>query len=72
MSERLKFETAIAGMRIPQDRRLGTPENARWFLRKGAVFNRRHPNILLAICHALRIAAQGCGAIGRRGRLKPR
>jgi hypothetical protein len=56
MSERFKFERAISGMQIPEDRRLGTPENARWFLRSGAVLNRDHPNILLAICHARRIA----------------
>ena len=57
MSERSKFERAIADMQIPQDRRRGTPENARWFLRSGAVLNREYPKILLAICHARRIAA---------------
>lgn len=57
MSEHFKYERAIAGMQIPEDRRQGTPENARWFLRNGAVLNRDHPNILLAICHARRIAA---------------
>jgi len=56
MSERIKFERAIDGMQIPDSRRAGTPENARWFLRNGAMMNREHPKILLAICHARRIA----------------
>ena len=55
-SQRKKFEHAVADMRIPGERRSGTPENARWFLRRGAIVNRDHPNILLAICHARRLA----------------
>ncbi|MEJ2267317.1 MAG: hypothetical protein P8X95_28135 [Anaerolineales bacterium] len=51
-----KFERAIAGMNIPVERRKGTPENARWFLRNGTAINRDHQNILVAICHARRLA----------------
>ena len=51
-----KFESAIAGMKIPDQRKKGTPENARWFLRNGMVINRDHDNILVAICHARRLA----------------
>lgn len=51
-----KFEHAIAGMNVPAERRAGTPENARWFLRNGTAANRQHHNILVAICHARRLA----------------
>jgi hypothetical protein len=51
-----KFERAIAGMNIPATRKKGTPENARWFLRNGSILNRDHHNILVAICHARRLA----------------
>ena len=56
VTQRIKYERAIAGMRVPGERRSGTPENARWFLRSGAIVNREHPDILLAICHARRLA----------------
>ena len=55
-TEARKFERAIAGMNIPVERKKGTPENARWFLRKGTANNRNHHNILVAICHARRLA----------------
>ena len=55
-TEAQKFERAIAGMNIPEQRRKGTPENARWFLRNGLVINRDHINVLVAICHAQRLA----------------
>lgn len=55
--EQTKFERAIADMQVPRERRKGTAENARWFLRSGAIVNRDHPQILVAICHARRLAA---------------
>ena len=55
-SEAQKFERALAGMNIPAQRRAGTPANARWFLRHGVIDNRDHANILVAICHARRLA----------------
>lgn len=55
-SQRRKFERVVAQLRVPDERRSGTPENARWFLRNGAIVNRDHPDILLAICHARRLA----------------
>jgi hypothetical protein len=55
-TEAQKFERAIAGMNIPAERRKGTPENARWFLRSGTSHNRNHKNILAAICYARRLA----------------
>lgn len=61
MSQRIKFERAIQGMQMPDFRRAGTAENARWFLRSGAVLNRDHPKILLAICYARRIALETHG-----------
>ena len=51
-----KFERAVAGTNIPAMRAKGTPENARWFLRNGTANNRDHENILVAICHARRLA----------------
>ncbi|WP_164513514.1 hypothetical protein [Thiosocius teredinicola] len=55
-SESTKFERAVAGMNIPAERKCGTPENARWFLRSGLAHNRDHDKILIAICHARRLA----------------
>jgi hypothetical protein len=55
-TEAKKFERAIAGMNIPVERRKGTPENARWFLRNGTANNRHHKNIWDAICHARQLA----------------
>ncbi len=55
-TEAQKFERAIAGMNIPVERKKGTPENARWFLRNGTANNRNHRNILVAIYHARRLA----------------
>lgn len=55
-SQRKKFERIVAELRVPDERRSGTAENARWFLRSGAIVNRDHPNILLAICLARRLA----------------
>jgi prophage antirepressor-like protein len=56
LTEAQKFERAVSGMNIPAMRKKGTPENARWFLRNGSIQNREHHNILLAICHARRLA----------------
>lgn len=55
MTEKTKFEMAIQGMQIPEQRRIGNADNAHWFLRDGAAINREHPMILLAICHARRL-----------------
>ncbi len=55
-SESTKFERAVAGMNILAERKHGTPENARWFLRSGLAHNRDHDKILIAICHARRLA----------------
>lgn len=53
---REKYERVTRGMTLPVERRAGTPENARWFLRSGAIHNCEHPNILLAIYYAKCIA----------------
>jgi len=55
-SQRKKFERIVAELCVPNERRSGTAENARWFLRSGAIVNRDHPDILLAICLARRLA----------------
>ena len=44
-----EFEKIVESMNIPQERKTATPENARWFLRSGAIQNSNHFDIQKAI-----------------------
>jgi len=50
-----KFEQAIKGMNIPEDRKQANAQSANWFLRQGVALNQGHPNIMTAIFHARHI-----------------
>lgn len=51
------FERIMKTMEVPSLRSTGTMVNARWFLRNGAIQNRRHPKLDDAIEVAKRLAS---------------
>lgn len=37
------YEHHIKTLNVPDDKKIGSPTNARWFIRQGYVFNRDNP-----------------------------
>ena len=54
--EQSRFESLVATMNIPQQRKSFKPENVRWFLRNGAILNMSHKNIHAACALAQKLA----------------
>lgn len=52
---RARFEAAVRTMSLPQERKLGTPGNARWFLRNG-ITQSNHHKFHRAVDAALKLA----------------
>lgn len=50
-----RFAELIASSSVPAERKTGTAENARWFLRKGWIFCAQHPQLdeLMKVAQAL-------------------
>ena len=56
MNNKQKFERIIRNLDVPAERKCASAQNAAWFLRHGIRPNCSHPDILVAIFHARRLA----------------
>jgi len=50
------YEKHIQKLNVPEERKQGTPLNARWFIREGYVMNRKHPSADFVLDAARKIA----------------
>lgn len=56
METKEEFEKIMKRMLVPEDKRIGTKENALWFLRNGAIMNRSNQYIMEAMDAARKLS----------------